>query len=104
MRLMRVVRGLIGFGALSVAAVGLGTVGSAAGAGSFVPGSPGLGDPFFPNAGNGGYDVTHYGLTLTYEPSTNQLSGTTAITATATPMPNSLNVGRHSKINAMVKT
>ena len=84
MRFMRVVRGLIGFGALSMAAFGLGTVGSAAGAQSFVPGSPGLGDPFFPNAGNGGYDVAHYSLTLGYEPSTNQLSGTAAITATAT--------------------
>ena len=84
MRFMRVGRGLIGFGALSMAALGLGTVGSAAGAQSFVPGSPGLGDPFFPNAGNGGYDVTHYSLTLGYEPSTNQLSGTATITATAT--------------------
>ena len=64
MRFMRVGRGLIGFGALSMAAFGLGTVGSAAGAQSFVPGSPGLGDPFFPNAGNGGYDVAHYSLTL----------------------------------------
>ena len=72
MRFMRVVRGLIGFGALSMAAFGLGTVGSAAVAESFVPGSPGLGDPFFPNAGNGGYDVAHYslnaGLRAVHEP------------------------------------
>jgi hypothetical protein len=40
----------------------------------FVLGSAGLGDPFFPSAGNGGYDVTHYALTLSYEPSTNQLT------------------------------
>ena len=82
MKSTRVVRGLIVLGALSMAAVGLGTVGSAAAAEDFVPGSPGLGDPFFPNAGNGGYDVTHYSLTLSYEPSTNQLSGTATITAT----------------------
>ena len=31
-------------------------------------GSPGLGDPFFKLAGNGGYDVGHYGLALDYEP------------------------------------
>ena len=83
-RFMRMGRGLIGFGALSMAAFGLGTVGSAALAQSFVPGSPGLGDPFFPNAGNGGYDVSHYSLSLGYEPSGNQLSGTAEITAAAT--------------------
>ena len=82
MRFRRVARGLIGFGALSMAALGPGTVGSSAAAEDFVPGSPGLGDPFFPNAGNGGYDVAHYLLTLSYEPSTNQLSGTAEITAT----------------------
>ena len=48
------------------------------------PGSAGLGDPFFPNAGNGGYDVSHYGLTLDYTPSSNRLAGTAVITATAT--------------------
>ncbi len=61
---------------------------SAAFAGSalaaFTPGSPGLGDPFFPLAGNGGYDVSHYSLDLSYEPGTNQLEGTVVITATAT--------------------
>jgi aminopeptidase N len=50
----------------------------------FSPGSPGLGDPFFPNAGNGGYDVSHYGLDLDYAPSSNHLSGSAVITATAT--------------------
>ena len=55
-----------------------------AGAEGFTPGSPGLGDPFFPKAGNGGYNVSHYSLTLSYEPATNQLAGTVAVTATAT--------------------
>jgi aminopeptidase N len=50
----------------------------------FTPGSPGLGDPFFPNAGNGGYDVSHYSLTLDYQPSTNTLAGSAVITARAT--------------------
>ena len=37
---------------------------------AFGPGSPGLGDPFFPLAGNGGYDIAHYDLTLGYDPAT----------------------------------
>ena len=38
------------------------------GGGAAVPGEPGAGDPYFPFAGNGGYDVTHYDLDLTYQP------------------------------------
>ncbi|MFF2847042.1 M1 family metallopeptidase [Streptomyces sp. NPDC058001] len=34
--------------------------------------------------GNGGYDVAHYGLTLAYEPKSQQLTGTAEITARAT--------------------
>jgi aminopeptidase N len=51
---------------------------------AFAPGSSGLGDPFFPAAGNGGYDVGHYALTLRYEPPANRLEGQAVITATAT--------------------
>jgi aminopeptidase N len=58
--------------------------GSARAADGFTPGSAGLGDPFFPNAGNGGYDVTNYSLTLAYERTTNHLAGTAVITARAT--------------------
>jgi hypothetical protein len=61
-------------------ALALMAVGAAAGAG-FTPGSPGLGDLFFPFAGNGGYDVSNYSLTLGYTPATNQLSGTAVISA-----------------------
>ena len=39
------------------------------------PGSPGLGDPFFPLAGNGGYDVTNYALRLSYDPATTTWMG-----------------------------
>jgi len=53
-------------------------------AANFTPGSSGLGDPFFPLGGNGGYDVQNYGLTLSYDPPSNQLVGTAQITATAT--------------------
>ncbi|MFC4115700.1 M1 family metallopeptidase [Nonomuraea zeae] len=48
------------------------------------PGSPGLGDPIYPNAGNGGYDVQHYDIRLSYEPSTDELFGRTTIQATTT--------------------
>jgi len=51
---------------------------------SFTPGSDGLGDPMFPLAGNGGYDVSNYSLTLDYTPSGNRLAGTAVITARAT--------------------
>ncbi|WP_329218516.1 M1 family metallopeptidase [Streptomyces sp. NBC_01485] len=47
-------------------------------------GAPGLGDPYFPKAGNGGYDVSHYGLTLAYTPDGDRLTGTAVITARAT--------------------
>ena len=48
------------------------------------PGAAGIGDPYFPDDGNGGYDVQHYDLDLSYEPSTDVLSGTATIAATAT--------------------
>jgi aminopeptidase N len=47
-------------------------------------GSPGLGDPFFPLAGNGGYDVGHYALALDYTRAGNRLEGSVTISATAT--------------------
>ncbi|TNC28583.1 M1 family metallopeptidase [Amycolatopsis alkalitolerans] len=48
------------------------------------PGAPGVGDPYYPYAGNGGYDVSHYDVRLTYQPATDRLSGTTTILAKAT--------------------
>ncbi|MFI2642692.1 M1 family metallopeptidase [Streptomyces sp. NPDC018610] len=48
------------------------------------PGGSGLHDPYFPKAGNGGYDVTHYDLSLGYEPAGRALTGTAVITARAT--------------------
>ncbi|MSR63390.1 MAG: M1 family peptidase [Planctomycetes bacterium] len=52
--------------------------------GGFTPGAAGLGDPLYPLAGNGGYDVEHYALTLDYQPATNHLVGTAEIRARAT--------------------
>lgn len=48
------------------------------------PGAPGIGDPYYPTYGNGGYDVAHYDLDLGYQPATDTLTGTTTVTATAT--------------------
>ncbi|MFF0852159.1 M1 family metallopeptidase [Streptomyces sp. NPDC003280] len=48
------------------------------------PGGSGVHDPYFPKAGNGGYDVTHYALTLDYAPATRRLTGRAVITARAT--------------------
>ena len=47
-------------------------------------GTSGVGDPYFPLAGNGGYHVAHYGLTLRYEPGSRHLSGKAVLTARAT--------------------
>jgi aminopeptidase N len=67
-----------------VAAAALLAGAAIAGAASFTPGSPGLGDPMFANAGNGGYDVQNYNLKLDYAPSSRQLVASATITAKAT--------------------
>lgn len=54
---------------------------AASGAG---PGAPGIGDPYYPTYGNGGYDVSHYDLHLGYQPATDTLTGTAIVSATAT--------------------
>jgi aminopeptidase N len=66
--------------AVAVAAIAAGTAGAA----GFTPGSDGAGDPFFPQAGNGGYDVSHYSLELGYDPATHVLTGAAVVKATAT--------------------
>ncbi len=53
-------------------------------AAAFSPGAPGTGDPYYPLAGNGGYDVGHYGLKLAYQPAGNRLAGKATVSATAT--------------------
>jgi hypothetical protein len=50
----------------------------------FRPGAAGIGDPYFPLDGNGGYNVRHYLLDVTYNPRTNVLNGVTTIRARAT--------------------
>ena len=48
------------------------------------PGAAGIGDPYFPLDGNGGYDVGHYGLAVSYDPGTDRLAGRAVIRARAT--------------------
>ncbi|MEV3925074.1 M1 family metallopeptidase [Actinomadura coerulea] len=75
---------------LAVAAVSVVALAPAASAdgqgqyGRFTPGAPGVGDPYFPLEGNGGYDVRHYSLNLSYDPDFDQLDGTVTVTARAT--------------------
>ncbi|MDQ4105344.1 MAG: M1 family metallopeptidase, partial [Actinomycetota bacterium] len=47
-------------------------------------GADGIGDPYFPLKGNGGYDVTGYDIQIRYDPPTDRLEGRTTITARAT--------------------
>ena len=46
---------------------------SSARAPSFAPGAEGIGDPYFPTYGNGGYDVAGYDLKLRYDPASGRL-------------------------------
>jgi aminopeptidase N len=62
----------------------LGLVAAPAGADPSTIGAPGIGDPYYPLDGNGGYDVRHYGIRLSYQPSTDELWGSTTILATTT--------------------
>ncbi len=47
------------------------------------PGAPGVGDPYFPLDGNGGYGVARYDLQLKYHPRTDVLKGVATIRARA---------------------
>ncbi|WP_329538428.1 M1 family metallopeptidase (plasmid) [Streptomyces sp. NBC_01450] len=58
--------------------------GSPSGTAAAAQGGPGTGDPYFPNDGNGGYDVSHYDVRVRYDPSRrDHLDGDTIITAQA---------------------
>ncbi|WP_405179479.1 M1 family metallopeptidase [Nocardia sp. NBC_01377] len=74
---------LSGLGAAALVAVLIGAQPALAHADPFV-GSPGLGDPYYPEDGNGGYDVTHYEVTIDYDPPSHELVGRTRVDATAT--------------------
>jgi aminopeptidase N len=48
------------------------------------PGAQGIGDPYAPMLGNGGYDVQHYTLDLDVDMDANEIAGTVTIDALAT--------------------
>ena len=49
------------------------------------PGAAGASDPYFPDLGNGGYEVVHYDIAITVADTTNNsIGGRTTITATST--------------------
>ncbi|WP_018686548.1 M1 family metallopeptidase [Actinokineospora enzanensis] len=48
------------------------------------PSAAGIGDPYYPDDGNGGYDVTAYEVKIGYDPPSKHLEGDTTVTATAT--------------------
>ena len=65
---------------------------ASASGGGFRPGAPGAGDPYFPLDGNGGYDVKHYTLDVTYDPETDVVDGKATIEARATQNLSSFNL------------
>jgi aminopeptidase N len=73
----RLATALVTVAALTVAA-------APAGAADNTIGSAGVGDPFFPQAGNGGIDVVDYHLDLAYDPAATRLTGTARLTVNAT--------------------
>ena len=70
--------------AAGVAVIACAAAAAPTGATALAPGSAGLGDPYFPQAGNGGYDVADYSLRLRYRPGPARLKARAEITATAT--------------------
>jgi aminopeptidase N len=56
------------------------------------PGASGVGDPYFPGLGNGGYEVEHYDLALRTDPAVDDLDGTATITARTTQALSSFNL------------
>jgi aminopeptidase N len=72
---------------LAVAAFGaMAAGGSVAGAAAAtcVNGAADVGETYYPGLGNGGYDVSHYDLNLSYDPTSHLLNGKATITASAT--------------------
>ena len=56
------------------------------------PGPDGIGDPYFEDLGNDGYDVQHYNIALNVEMAVNEISGSTTIDAIALQELTSLNL------------
>ena len=75
----------IALSTLVIAAVGVPAASAEAQDDGLVDGARSLGDPLLPQLGNGGYDVEHYTIDLTYDPVDNRFTrATTTIEAVAT--------------------
>lgn len=81
---MRKKRGLLAIAATTICLIAVVPAASAGNTPQFAPGAPGIGDPYFPLEGNGGYDAQHYDIGFSYDPATQRLDGTTTMTARAT--------------------
>ena len=53
------------------------------GGGAFTRGAAGIGDPYYPTYGNGGYDVRSYDIRDSYDPRSGRLVGSTRLSAVA---------------------
>ncbi len=60
-----------------------------------VKGAPGIGDPYYPTLGNGGYDVQNYTISMDVDPAANTVTASTTITANATEFLSSFNLDFH---------
>jgi aminopeptidase N len=84
---------------VAVAAIAVATAIASHAAGSAAaapgPGAAGAGDPFFPQAGNGGYEVDHYALDLRYRPRGRRVRGIATLNATSTQDLSRLNLDLH---------
>jgi aminopeptidase N len=70
---------------MTLAMVAAPVAASAASGGTvYTPGAVGIGDPYVPNEGNGGYLVSHYSIDLKFNPTTDRINATTVVTAKAT--------------------
>jgi aminopeptidase N len=58
-------------------------------------GAPGIGDSYYPNMGNGGYDVQDYVIALDVIPLTNDITGSVTITAEALEHLDAFNLDVH---------
>ena len=59
------------------------------------PGAEGIGDPYFPKLGNGGYDVQHYHIDLDVDMETNVVEAVTDVRAVALHALSSFNLDLH---------
>jgi aminopeptidase N len=76
-------RGLV-LGLIGVLALLAALSASSARAAPNCAGAPGVGDAYYPNYGNGGYDVKKYKLRVAYDPATDRLDGKAILRAGAT--------------------